>query len=89
MDRRNFLKARTFLQVEIIVESEDLVIFTYYNDLFGHFQCGKRKSKTTSEYNRTPNKWKIWPQKPLLTTGKSYEESEKKGPNLKSANGSI
>ena len=39
---------------------------------FGHFQCAKRKSKTTSEYKHTPNQWEIWPQKPLLTTGNSF-----------------
>ena len=39
---------------------------------FGHFQCLKRKSKTTSEYKHTPNLWEIWPQHPLLTTGKSF-----------------
>ena len=39
---------------------------------FGHFQCPKRKSKTTFQQKYTPNQWEIWPQKPLLTTGKSF-----------------
>ena len=49
---------------------------------FGHFQCPKWKSKTTSVSKHTPNLWEIQPQKPLLTTGKSFSNEEKweKGP---------
>ena len=38
------------------------------------------KTKTTSEYKHTPNEWEIWPQKPLLTTRKSFlmRKNEKK-----------
>ena len=49
-----------------------LLIGPFPHSRFGHFQCPKRKSKTTFQQKYTPNKWEIWPQKPLLTTGKSF-----------------
>ena len=42
---------------------------------FPHSRFGtssSRKSKNSSEYKHTPNQWEIWPQKPLLTTGKLF-----------------
>ena len=48
----------------------NLLIWPFPHSRFGHFQCPKRKSKTTSQLKHTPNQWEIWPQKPILTTGK-------------------
>ena len=54
-----------------------LLIWPFPHSWFGHFQCPKRKSKTTFQQKHTPNQWEIWPQKPLLTTGKSFSHEEK------------
>ena len=47
-----------------------LFLGTFPHSRLGHFRCPKRKSKTTFQYKYTPNQWEIWPQNPLLATGK-------------------
>ena len=51
----------------------------HFKTLIGdiYFLRVRKKSKTTSECKHTLNKWEIWPQKPLLTTGKSFSHEEK------------
>ena len=59
------------------ISSGHLLKWPFPHSRFTHFQCPKQKSKTTSEYKHIPNKWEIWPQKPLLITGKSFSPEEK------------
>ena len=64
-------------QLENTVISDGRSFQTFSSLLVRHFHCPKQKPKTTSEYKHTPNQWETWPQKPLLTTAKSFSDEEK------------